>query len=67
MIMYDTIVADQIEYGDQVMVEGDPLGDVRTHPHDDPTKMVVRGYSYNSGDMVEYALNRDDTVELWSV
>lgn len=65
MIIYDTVRADEIEDGDQIYYNSDPLENVTRR--DTATLVVVKGYSHNTGDTVEYPLAPDQLVELWSV
>lgn len=67
MEIYDTIRAHQIEYGDQVVVNGDHLMDAQYRDTDDPQVGIIRGYSVSEGDMVEYPVAFDQTVDLWAV
>lgn len=64
----DTITADEIEDGDQIIVKGDLLENVRVNGDpDDVSVVIVTGYSHESGDIATYTLNYDDDVELWSL
>jgi hypothetical protein len=63
--VYDTIAADTIEADDQILVNGDPIE--VTSVVDDGDSIMVKGYSYNSGDSVIVVLTADSEVELWSV
>lgn len=65
MNVYDTIAADTIEADDQILVNGDPIE--VTSVVDDGDSIMVKGYSYNSGDSVIVVLTADSEVELWSV
>jgi hypothetical protein len=65
MNIYDTIQADQIEDGDQIIVDGDPLERVRVH--DSEEGIWVVGESVNTGDRETYFLTPDADVDLWAV
>lgn len=69
MNVYDTITADQIEVGDQILVDGDPVevNDVGEDPEAPLEGIRVVGYSHESGDTVTYDLWFGDHVDLWSV
>lgn len=67
MNIIDTISADTIEVGDQVIIEGDPVGVTDIQVTMDPDEVIVIGYSYESGDSVEYSLYADDYFDIWAV
>ena len=67
MITIDNISADTIEVGDQIIVEGDPIGVTDIELTMDPDEVIVKGYSYESGDSVSYSLYADDYFEVWAV
>lgn len=64
-----TVAADEIEVGDQILVDGDPV-EVRW-VGDDPEAPLegirVIGYSHESGDDVTYDLWFGDSVEVWAI
>lgn len=67
-IIHDTIQADQIEDGDQILVDGDHLENVRVDSDpEDIEAVVVTGYSNDSGDAVTYTLPYDYDVQVWSL
>lgn len=66
MNIHDYVVADSLEDGDRVFVNGiDYLEDVTILKETDT--VLIRGYSHVSGDSVVYMLNYDTEVGLWSV
>lgn len=67
MNIIDTIDAWQIEVGDQILVDNDPIEVKRTDENQDDYSIVVTGWSHDSGDDVEYTLPFDYTVEVWAV
>lgn len=68
MTVIDSIAAWQIDEGDQIIVEGDPIEvAVVIHSTTDPDEILVAGYSHESGDYVEYPLYADDSFDLWTV
>lgn len=67
MDIYDTISADQIEVGDQIIVDGDPIEVMSVRETDDVDEVVVIGYSHESGDTETYSLFADDEFDLWAV
>jgi hypothetical protein len=67
MNIIDTIQADQIEVGDQILVDGDPI-EVRSLPDTyDLDEVVVVGYSHETGGIETYSLPFDYDVEIWAV
>ena len=63
-----TITADQIENGDQIIVDNDELENVTVE--DDPEDIngvIVKGYSEETGDIVTYTLPFDYEVQVWAV
>jgi len=67
MNIYDTIQADQIEDGDQIIIDGEALEQVTVLESEDPDEVVIRGYSEDEGDFVRHTLPYDYSVDLWSV
>lgn len=68
IIVHDTIDADQIEDGDQIIIDGEPLEGVTvTDDVDDFDGIRVTGFSWETGDEVIHVLPFDYSVELWSV
>lgn len=63
----DTITADSIEPGDQILIDGDPIEVKRVEETADVDEVVVIGYSHDTGDTERYSLYADDTYDLWSV
>jgi hypothetical protein len=66
-ILY-TIDADQIEDGDQILIDGDPLENVTVS--DDPMDdfaVVIKGFSNDTGDVETYTVPFDYPVEVWAV
>ena len=64
----DTIQADQIEDGDQIIVDGDLLERVSvSESYADPDEVIVKGFSYESGDAVTYSLPFDYDVDVWGI
>ena len=67
MNIYDTIIADQIENGDQIIVDGTPYENVRLLDSDDIDEVRIVGYSEDEGDDVTLSLPFDYSVDLWAV
>lgn len=65
MNIYDSITADQIEDGDQILVYNDYLENVRVE--DLGAVICVKGDSDVTGDSVTYFLSPDAYVDLWAV
>lgn len=69
MNIIDFVQADQIEVGDQIIIDGDPI-EVRwvgEDPEEPLDGIRVRGYSHESGDSVTYDLYFTEEVALWAV
>ena len=68
MNIIDSIQADTIEVGDQILVDSDPIEVTAIRDDEnDGYAVIVSGYSHESGDKVEYTLPFDYDVELWAV
>jgi hypothetical protein len=65
-ILYN-IEADQIEDGDQIVVDNDYLENVTVLDGEDINEIIVKGFSEDTGDIAEYALPFDYTVSVWAV
>lgn len=63
--IYDTVTADSVEVGDQVLIEDDPIEVSKVIDSGDA--IMVKGYSHLTGDAANYILKPDSTVGLWSV
>lgn len=66
MDVYDEVEASTLEAGDQIVVDGDNLIEVRS-VDDDIDVITVNGYSNDTGDLVTVTLDPDDLVPLWGV
>lgn len=68
MQIFYTIQADQIEVGDQIVVDGDPIEVtfVGDNP-EDINEVLVKGVSHETGDTVEYPLPFDYDVDVWGI
>lgn len=60
--------ADQVEVGDQIIVDGDPI-EVTSIDDDgsDYFYILFRGFSHESGDSVQYRLHFKHSVEIWGI
>lgn len=67
MNIIDTISADSIEVGDQIIVEGDPIEVTYVGETEDIDEVVVKGYSHDTGDREVYSLFADDYYDIWAV
>lgn len=68
MDVIDNISADTIEAGDQIIVDGDPIEVTHVdNDREDIDEILVRGFSHDSGDTVEYPLYADDYYDVWTV
>ena len=63
-ILY-TVTADQIEVGDFILIEGDPIEVKRLEETDDLDEVVVIGYSHETGDSERDELYADDEFGVW--
>ncbi len=63
----DNVSADSLEVGDQAIIEGDHVEINSIMPTDDLDEIVVKGYSHDTGDSVEYSLYADDYYDIWAV
>lgn len=64
---YDTVSADTLEVGDQVIIDGDYVEVRDIRDTDDIDEVVVVGYSHESGDTETYSLYADDMYGLWAL
>lgn len=64
---YDTIDADQIEVGDQILLDGDPIEVDDLSETEDADEVIVYGFSHESGDRVTVSLPYDYRIGLWAV
>lgn len=63
--VYDTITADSVEEGDQILVNDiDPVE--VSSVIDSGDSIMVKGYSHLTGDNAVYILAADAEVSLWS-
>lgn len=67
MTVIDSVPAYSIEKGDQVIIDDDPVEVTEVLDGDDPDEIIVRGYSHESGDRIEYPLYADDSFDLWTI
>lgn len=67
MNIIDTVSADTIEIGDQIVVDGDLIEVTAVLDSSDPDEVIVRGFSHESGDSETYSLFADDYFDLWAV
>ncbi len=69
ILIIDTIDADQIEVGDQILIDGDPIevDDFHDGTEGDDTEVVVHGFSHESGDRVVVSLPYNYRVDVWSL
>lgn len=63
----DTISADTIEVGDQILIEGDPIEVTYVGETEDIDEIIVKGFSHDSGDSETYSLYADDYFDIWAV
>lgn len=67
MNIIDTIAADTIEVGDQILIDGDPIEVKFVLESDDIDEVIVGGYSHETGDTETYSLYADDCFDFWAV
>jgi len=63
----DTISADTIEVGDQIIIDGDPIEVTYVGETDDLDEIIVKGFSHETGDRETYSLFADDYYDVWSL
>lgn len=62
-----SVSADQIEVGDQIIIEDDLIEVKSVSDTDDIDEVVVKGYSHITGDTETYSLYADDTYDVWGL
>lgn len=67
IIEHFDIFADEIEVGDQIILEGELLTVVRKDDTDDPDEVLITADSFESGDRDTYPLLHTDRVTVWSI
>lgn len=67
MIITDCVPAYTLEVSDQVLINGDPIEITSIVDTDDIDEVLIRGFSHDTGDIVEYGLYADDEFEIWSI
>ena len=65
--VYDSISADTIEVGDQIIIDNEPIEVRSISETEDPDEIVIRGYSHDTGDVEQFSLYADDYYDLWSI
>lgn len=63
----DSVSADSIEVGDQIIIDGELVEVRHVSESGDIDEVVVAGYSNSTGDIETYSLYADDYFEVWSV
>lgn len=68
MNIYDTIMVNSVEVGDQILIDGDPI-EVTEVGEDvnDADGVIIKGFSHDSGDTATYEMPWDYEVSLWAV
>ena len=61
----DNIFADQIEVGDQIVVDGDYIQVKDIEETFDIDEVLVKGYDVLNGENVELSLYADDAFDVW--
>jgi hypothetical protein len=67
MNILDTIQADQIENGDQIIVDGEVFTNVTVHDSEDVSEVLVHAYSEDEGDFKFVPLPYDYYVDVWAL
>lgn len=68
IIIIDTIDADQIEPGDQIVLDGEYITvDTVEDSDTDDYGVVISGYSWDEGDSVSETLPYNYRVDVWSL
>lgn len=63
----DSIAADTVEAGDQIIIEGDLIEVRSVSESDDIDEVIVSGYNNTTGDVDQFSLYADDYFEVWTV
>lgn len=64
MNVYDSITADAVEVGDLILIDFDQIE--VTNVVDSGEAILIKGNSFVSGDNVNYILEADRQVSLWT-
>lgn len=64
MNVYDSITADAVEVGDLILIDFDQIE--VTDVVDSGEAILIKGNSFISGDKVNYILEADREVSLWT-
>jgi hypothetical protein len=62
-MVIDSVMAETVEVGDFVVIEGDHV-EVRTVTDEDV--ITIGGYSHDTGDDVSYDVDPFDYLDIWS-
>lgn len=65
-ILFNT-PADSLEVGDQIIIDDDMIEIREIQATDDLDEVLVKGYSYITGDSEQYSLFADDHFDVWAV
>lgn len=66
-IIVDTISADTIMVGDQIVVDGDRIEVTYVGETEDIDEILVKGWSHDTGDSETYSLYADDYYDVWAL
>lgn len=67
MDIYDTITADTVEQGDQILIDSEPVEVKRVFAVENPDDVCLIVWSYDEGDVRRVTIPADKMVDLWSV
>lgn len=62
-----SVDADQIEVGDQIIIEDDLIEVYAVLDTDDIDEVLVKGFNLSTGHVEEWPLLATDSVEVWAV
>lgn len=65
MEVYDTVSADTLANKDQILLNGEPI-ELTAEPVDSGDAILIKGFSYESGDNVTYILDPHAMIDLWT-
>lgn len=66
-VSYDKVMADQLDKGDLIRLDGSYVEVVDILETEDPDEVLVLGLDYSTGDTDKYPLVWDDEYDLFKV
>jgi hypothetical protein len=59
--------ADEVEIGDQIIIDGEPVEVVSLPPAQSIDEIIIRGYSHSTGDRETYTVKYNQRFEVWGI